>query len=62
MLWPPKVTEELRNDVRFALRFKVGRKQQPLNTARKSAQDRCKIPSQVFVSGERSSPNSQLLR
>jgi hypothetical protein len=30
MLWPPTVTEELRNDVRFALRFKVGRKQQPL--------------------------------
>jgi hypothetical protein len=30
MLWPPNVTEELRNDVRFALRFKVGRKQQPL--------------------------------
>ena len=31
MPWPPNVTEELRNDVRFALRFKVGRKQQPLN-------------------------------
>ena len=30
MLWPSTVTEELRNDVRFALRFKVGRKQQPL--------------------------------
>jgi hypothetical protein len=30
MPWPPTVTEELRNDVRFALRFKVGRKQQPL--------------------------------
>ena len=30
MLWPPTVTEELRNDVSFALRFKVGRKQQPL--------------------------------
>jgi hypothetical protein len=30
MLWPPNVTEELRNDVRFALRFKIGRKQQPL--------------------------------
>jgi hypothetical protein len=30
MLWAPTVTEELRNDVRFALRFKVGRKQQPL--------------------------------
>jgi hypothetical protein len=30
MLWPPAVTEELRNDVRFALLFKVGRKQQPL--------------------------------
>jgi len=29
MPWPT-VTEELRNDVRFALRFKVGRKQQPL--------------------------------
>ena len=24
------VTEELRNDVRFALRFKVGKRQQPL--------------------------------
>jgi hypothetical protein len=30
MSLPPNVTEELRNDVRFALRFKVGRKQQPL--------------------------------
>jgi hypothetical protein len=30
MLWPPTVTEELRVDVRFALRFKVGRKQRPL--------------------------------
>ena len=30
MLWAPTVAEELRNDVRFALRFKVGRKQQPL--------------------------------
>jgi hypothetical protein len=30
MLWPPIITEELRNDVRFALRFKVGRKRQPL--------------------------------
>jgi hypothetical protein len=28
--WAPTVTEELRNDVPFALRFKVGRKQQPL--------------------------------
>ena len=28
--WPPTVAEELRNDVRFALTFKVGRKQQPL--------------------------------
>jgi hypothetical protein len=28
MAWAPTVTEELRNDVRFALRFKVGRKQQ----------------------------------
>jgi hypothetical protein len=34
MLWAPTVTEELRNDVRFALRFKVGRKQQPLSPAR----------------------------
>src|SRR5258708_5815196 len=30
MLWALTDTEELRNDVRFALRFKVGRKQQPL--------------------------------
>ena len=30
MLWAPTVTDELRNDVRFALRFKVGSKQQPL--------------------------------
>ena len=30
MLWAPTVTDELRNHVRFALRFKVGRKQQPL--------------------------------
>jgi hypothetical protein len=30
LAWAPTVTEELRNDVRFALRFKVGRKQQPL--------------------------------
>ena len=30
MPWAPTVTEELRNDVRFALTFKVGRKQQPL--------------------------------
>jgi hypothetical protein len=29
LLWPPNVTEELRNDVRFALRSKVGRQQQP---------------------------------
>jgi hypothetical protein len=33
MPWPT-VTEELRNDVRFALRFKVGRKQQPLTDSR----------------------------
>jgi hypothetical protein len=33
MPWPT-VTEELRNDVRFALRFKVGRKQQPLTDTR----------------------------
>jgi hypothetical protein len=30
MPWAPTVAEELRNDVRVALRFKVGRKQQPL--------------------------------
>ena len=30
MPWAPTITEELRNDLRFALRFKVGRKQQPL--------------------------------
>jgi hypothetical protein len=30
MLWPPTSLRKLRNDVRFALRFKVGRKQQPL--------------------------------
>ena len=29
MLREPTRTEELRNDVRFALRFEVGRKQQP---------------------------------
>jgi hypothetical protein len=28
--WPGAEVEELSNDVRFALRFKVGRKQQPL--------------------------------
>jgi hypothetical protein len=33
MPWPT-VTEELRYDVRFALRFKVGRKQQPLTDTR----------------------------
>ena len=30
MPWAPTVAVELRNDVRVALRFKVGRKQQPL--------------------------------
>jgi hypothetical protein len=30
MLWGPTITDELRNEVRFALRFKVGRNQQPL--------------------------------
>jgi hypothetical protein len=30
MLWAPTVTEELHNDVRFAFRFKVGKRQQPL--------------------------------
>jgi hypothetical protein len=30
MLWSPTITEELRNDVHFALRFKVGRKPQPV--------------------------------
>jgi hypothetical protein len=30
MPWAPNVSKELRNDVCFALRFKVGRKQQPL--------------------------------
>jgi hypothetical protein len=34
MPWAPTVTEELRNDVRFALRFKVGRKQQLTDTER----------------------------
>jgi hypothetical protein len=28
--WAPTVAEELRRDVRFALAFKVGKKQRPL--------------------------------
>jgi hypothetical protein len=30
LLWPPNVAEELRNDVRFALGWKIGKKLRPL--------------------------------
>jgi hypothetical protein len=48
MLWAATVTEELRNDVRFALRFKVGRKQQPLTDTERdivAAPKRAALPS-----------------